>query len=104
MNKENIEDENYLEDIVESFRNLNTQILEVYTPIVDEICARKNVSRKELESLLDWLVSSCISDDVIELFKKVCRHFYYQYPKMITDYVLAYKELYVDDIERAIRI
>lgn len=99
MNKENIEDENYLEDIVESFRNLNTQILEVYTPIVDEICARKNVSRKELESLLDWLVSSCISDDVIELFKKVCRHFYYQYPKMITDYVLAYKELYVDDIE-----
>ena len=99
MNKENIEDENYLEDIVESFRNLNTQILEVYTPIVDEICARKNVSRKELESLLDWLVSSCISDDVIELFKKVCRHFYYQYPKMITDYVLAYRELYVDDIE-----
>ena len=71
VNKKNIEDENYLEDIVESFRNLNMQILAVYTSIVEEICSRKNVSRKELESLLDWLVSYCISDDVIELFKKV---------------------------------
>ena len=87
VNKENIEDENYLEDIVELFRNLNMQIL----------AARKNVSRKELENLLDWLVSSSISDDVMELFKKVCRHFYYQYPEVITDYVLVYKELYADE-------
>ena len=61
--------------MVKSFINLNQQILAVYTPLVEEICLGKNVSRKELENLLDWLVSSCISDDVVELLKKVCRYF-----------------------------
>ena len=51
----------------------------------------------ELENLLDWLVSICISDDMTELFKRVCRHFYYQYPELITDYVYLYKEMYEDD-------
>lgn len=99
VDKDNIENKKSLDEIVRSFRNLNQQILAVYTPLVEEICSRKNVGTKKLENLLDWLESSCISDDVIELFKKVCRHFYYQYPEVITDYVLIYKELYADDVK-----
>lgn len=99
VDKDNIEDKKTLDEIVKQVRNLNQQILAVYTPLVEEICLGKNVSKKDLENLLDWLVSSCISDDVVELFKKVCRHFYYQYTEVITDYVLIYKELYEDDIE-----
>ena len=78
---------NEINAIVESFRTLNEQALAVYTPMVEDICSRKSVSVKELEHLLDWLVSICISDDMTELFKRVCRHFYYQYPEVITDYV-----------------
>lgn len=88
---------NEINAIVESFRTLNEQALVVYTPMVEDICSRKSVSAKELENLLDWLVSICISDDMTELFKRVCRHFYYQYPELITDYVYLYKEMYEDD-------
>ena len=90
---------NEINAIVESFRNLNEQALAVYTPMVEDICSRKSVSTKELEHLLDWLVSICISDDMTELFKRVCRHFYYQYPELITDYVYLYKEMYEDDMD-----
>ena len=68
--------------------------------MVEDICSRKSVSAKELENLLDWLVSICISDDMTGLFKRVCRHFYYQYPELITDYVYLYKEMYEDDEDR----
>ena len=90
---------NEINAIVESFRTLNEQALAVYTPMVEDICSRKSVSTKELEHLLDWLVSICISDDMTELFKRVCRHFYYQYPELITDYVYLYKEMYEDDMD-----
>ena len=90
---------NEINEIVESFRTLNEQALAVYTPMVEDICSRKSVSTKELEHLLDWLVSICISDDMTELFKRVCRHFYYQYPELITDYVYLYKEMYEDDMD-----
>lgn len=88
---------NEINAIVESFRTLNEQALVVYTPMVEDICSRKSVSAKELENLLDGLVSICISDDMTELFKRVCRCFYYQYPEVITDYVYLYKEMYEDD-------
>ena len=88
---------NEINAIVESFRTLNEQALVVYTPMVEDICSRKSVSAKELENVLDWLVSICISDDMTGLFKRVCRHFYYQYPELITDYVYLYKEMYEDD-------
>lgn len=90
---------NEINAIVESFRTLNEQALAVYTPMVEDICSRKSASKNELEKLLDWLVSICISDDMTELFKRVCRQFYYQYPELITDYVYLYKELYEDDVD-----
>lgn len=96
---ENIEYEDSIKALGERLGALNTWAVAAYAPMVEDICTRKNVSRKELENLLDWLVSSCISDDMIELFKRVCRHFYHQYPQLIADYVLFYKELYEEDVE-----
>ena len=83
-----------LNTIVESIKNVNKQALLVYEPIVDEICSGRIVERKELENILDGLVSVCISDEMLDLFKKVCRKFYYQYPEIITDYFMFYREMY----------
>lgn len=40
------------------------------------------------------VVSMCLSDEMLSLFKQVCRKFYNQYPEIITDYVMFYKEMY----------
>ena len=89
---------NEIRILADFINSVDKQALAVYTPLVEDICSRKNVSRKELEELLDWLVSACVSNDMIELFKRVCKKFYYQYPELITDYILVYKELYEGDI------
>ena len=82
-----------MKTLIEAIKNLITQALAIYGPMVEDICARKSVSREEVENLLNWLVSICISDEMLELFKKVCRKLYNQYPELITDYVLLYKEM-----------
>lgn len=80
--------------LAESIANLYRQALLVYEPIVDDICSGRKVESKELKSVLDGLVSMCASDEMLGLFKRVCRKFYNQYPDIITDYVLFYKEMY----------
>ncbi len=67
VNGDSRDDKKYLNEInaiVESFITLNEQALAVYTPMVEDICSGKSVSKKELENLLHWLVSICISDDM----------------------------------------
>ena len=86
--------EEMINTIVESMKSLNRQAFSVYKPIVDEICSGRAVEEKELENVLDGLVSACLSDEMLNLFKRVCRKFYNRYPEIITDYVMFYKEMY----------
>ena len=90
--QENMEEK--INSIVESIKNLNKQAFLVYKPIVEDICSGRTVEGKELENVLDGLVSVCLSDEMLSLFKQVCRRFYNQYPEIITDYVMFYKEMY----------
>ena len=90
--QENMEEK--INSIVESIKNLNEQAFLVYKPIVEGICSGRIVEGKELENVLDGLVSVCLSDEMLSLFKQVCRKFYNQYPEIITDYVMFYKEMY----------
>lgn len=83
--------------LAESIVGLYRQAFLVYEPIVDNICSGRKVESKELENILDGLVSMCASDEMLGLFKRVCRKFYNQYPDIITDYVLFYKEMYEEE-------
>ena len=85
------ENDETIDFIVES---INRLAFLTYKPIVEEICSGRTVEVKELENVIDGLVSVCLSDEMLSLFKQVCRKFYNQYPEIITDYVMFYKEMY----------
>ena len=94
---EDINDFCEIKKIVESIINISESAFLLYRPIVEDICSRKAVSEKELEEVLDGLLSVCISDKMLDLFKQVGRRFYNQYPEIITDYVMFYKEMYGEE-------
>lgn len=85
--------------ITENIKEISESAFLLYKPIVDDICSRKAVSEKELEEVLDGLLSVCISDKMLDLFKQVGRKFYNRYPEIITDYVMFYKEMYGEEEE-----
>lgn len=80
--------------ITQAIQQLDDDLLQFYTPAVQDICNRENITESELEHFLDYLVSACISNDMLLLFKKVCRRFYKEYPETITAYIMFYKEMY----------
>lgn len=86
--------EEQIEELINSIKNINKQAVLVYTPIVEDVCSRSDISKEELELLLDYMVSICVSDEMTELFRKVCRKFYYQYPDTIAEHILFYREMF----------
>lgn len=83
-----------MSQICKMIQQLNDDLLQFYTPAVQDICNQENITESEMEYLLDSLVSACISNDMLLLFKKVCRRFYKKYPETITVYIMIYKEMY----------
>lgn len=83
-----------ISEIGKSIQQLNNHLLQFYTPAVQDMCNRENITESELEHFLDYLVSACISDDMIFLFKKVCKRFYKEYPETIMTYIMIYKEYF----------
>jgi len=83
-----------MSEIVTMIQQLNEDMVRVYTPMVNDICDRENVTEYELEHFLDYLLLACLSDEMTVLFKTVCRKFYSEYPEIIEDYVLFFREMY----------
>jgi len=97
LEKENTEGDGSADGIkalIEATKGLSEWALAIYKPIVDELCSKDSVSKAEVEEILDWLVSTCISDDMIKLFKRVCNKFDEEYPDLVKEYILLYKEMY----------
>lgn len=83
-----------ISEIGKAIQQLDNDLLQFCTPAVQDICNRENITESELEHFLDYLVSACISNDMLLLFKKVCRRFYKEYPETIAAYIMFYKEMY----------
>lgn len=71
--------------LAESIVGLYRQAFLVYEPIVDNICSGRKVESKELENILDGLVSMCASDQMSRNFR--C-FFYY---RIFQIYVITHK-------------
>ena len=83
--------------IVESIELLHKQAYYIYAPLVEDLCSRSDASMDEVEHMLDHLLDFCASDEILGLYKKVCRNFFDKYPQSIADYILIYREMYETD-------
>lgn len=66
---------------------MNKLLFMLYFLIVEELCNRNNVSQNELEYELDSMLSLCQSNNMHNLFKKLCIKFYKQYQETVANYI-----------------
>lgn len=64
-----------------------------YTPLVRDICSRK-ASQNEVGLLFDYMFCFLGDGRILQLFKQVCRHYFYIYPNLIHSYILDYRKEY----------
>lgn len=79
--------------IVEQMQGLADMAVVEYTPLVKDICSRK-ASQNEVGLLFDYMFSFLGDERMLQLFKHVCRHYFYTYPGLIHSYILDYRKEY----------
>lgn len=84
--------------MAEQINQLHKKAYDIYLPLVDDVC-RREVSEKELSYLLDYLLNFACDEKMLELYKQVCRRYFYNYPSCIKSYIDVYRGMWEDENE-----
>ena len=79
--------------MAKALSELQDRAVEAYRPLVDDICTKK-AKEDEVEHLLTWMFDFVENEQMLLLFKKVCRAYFYTYPETVAFYILEYRKRY----------
>ncbi len=75
-------------------RQLAREAEKLYALEVDAIIKAQDSNPERIQHCLDGVVDFCFDDNMLLLFKKLCRHYYVIDPVATSDYVYSYKEMW----------
>ena len=84
-------------DLAWSMRDLERQAAQAYLPIVDDIVGTGSRDARHIEQTLDGLLDFCGHEPVLQLYKRLCRHYWDIDPAATADYINAYREYWDSD-------
>ena len=85
--------------LAESLRSLSQQAVVQYAPIVEAIIHTRNRDVRHIEHTLDGLLDFCGYDSALQLYRRLCRHYFDINPVATADYINAYRELWDSEPE-----
>ena len=86
-----------LKKIVIVLKQLTEQALNEYSALVNKIIFSETQDQMLIEHALDGLLDFCYDDNILILYKKLCRYYYYINPSATVFYVNAYREMWDSD-------
>jgi hypothetical protein len=86
-----------IKKIIKAQQQLTKKALVLYTEIVEEIIKTQSTDQNHIEHTLDGILNFGADDDMLLLYKKLCRYYYYINPQATVDYVNIYREMWDDD-------
>jgi hypothetical protein len=82
-----------------SIRDLQQRAAQELAPVVDDILRTNSRDVRHIEQTLDLLLDFCGYGPVLELYKKLCRHYWDIDPAATADYVNAYREYWESEAQ-----
>lgn len=81
-----------ISEIAKSIIALGEMAAKAYEPIVNDLIGSRCKDHMEIERTMDYLLDFCGNPAVLELFKKLCRYYYYLDSKATSEYIGFYLE------------
>ncbi len=89
---------NLISSIEKSFLQIQEMAYQEYRPIAYDLCSRE-ADEEEVEYYLDRMVGVCGTDNMLNLFKMVCRRYLRLYPALIAFEIQTYREMFDSEQE-----
>jgi hypothetical protein len=92
-----------IEKYLKNFRVIEKQAIEIYSITVEDIIVSKSEDKKLIEHIFDGMLGFCYDEDMLKLFKKLCRYYYDIDPHATADYINIYREMWDNEDEKSNR-
>ncbi len=79
-------------DLVHRLRDLEQRAAQQYRPRVDDILRTGNRDAQTIEHTLDGMLEFCGYGPVLQMYRKLCQHYWLIDPAATAFYVEAYRE------------
>lgn len=86
-----------ISSLARDLRELQQQAAQQYEPVIDDILRTRSRDIRHIEHVLDCLLGFCGHEPVLQLYKKLCRHYWDIDPAATADYINAYREYWDSD-------
>jgi hypothetical protein len=71
-----------------------------YRPIAQKILSGQITSPNEIEHILDHMLDYCFDDEMLSLYKRLCRHLMCKHPELVYTAVMNYKYVWDSNDEQ----
>jgi hypothetical protein len=89
-----------IKKLIELQQQLAKQAVDIYKQEVDEIIRSKTTNDNKIQLTLDYMLSFCFDDQMLLLYKKLCRYYWDLNPQATADYVNYYREMWDEESEK----
>jgi hypothetical protein len=86
--------------LAESQEQLAQQAVLQYQPIVAKYLRDKCTDSNQIAYTLDFMLDFCFDEQMLTLYRKLCRYLYSFDPETAIDYVDAYRKRWDEEAER----
>lgn len=83
-----------IKGLAANLQALNQAAVREYTPIIEAILLSGSRDARHIEHTLDGLLSFCGYEPALQLYKKLCRHYFAINPAATAEYVHVYREMW----------
>ena len=83
-----------LKPLFEQIALIHHQAYYTYKPEVENLIKTKITNSKTIERLLDLLLDHACNDEVLILYKKLCRYYWDLNPEATANYINYYREMW----------
>ena len=82
-------------------KQLTEQALSEYAVLVNQIILSETKDHKVIEHTLDGLLDFCFDDNLLILYNKLCRYYFYINPSATVFYINSYREMWDNETDNS---
>lgn len=83
--------------LAESHNQLAQQAHQQYEPMVNSLIATKTSDVNQISHTLDFMLDFCFDDQILQLYRKLCRYMYGLDQESAAFYVNAYRDMWDEE-------
>ena len=85
-----------IRELAQAMSALYDNAYQVYSDMVSSVLNDWITEEKDIEHIMDGLLDYCEDERFIKLYKDLCRHVYYHYPKMVGEHVALFRAQFME--------